>query len=62
MGHVLGPQPGEVVVDLCSAPGGKTSHLASLMNNQGLVVAIDRRYNAIHYDTVVVVVVVVALG
>jgi 16S rRNA (cytosine967-C5)-methyltransferase len=37
----LNPQPGWRVLDLCSAPGGKTSHLAELMNNQGSIVACD---------------------
>jgi SAM-dependent methyltransferase len=40
--HVLDPQPGEVVLDMCAAPGGKTSHIASLMRNQGCVVALDK--------------------
>ncbi|MFO7310469.1 MAG: 16S rRNA (cytosine(967)-C(5))-methyltransferase RsmB [Bacillota bacterium] len=39
--HVLDPQPGERVIDLCAAPGGKTTHLAELMGNEGQVVAVD---------------------
>jgi 16S rRNA C967 or C1407 C5-methylase (RsmB/RsmF family) len=35
----LAPQPGERVLDLCAAPGGKSTHLAQLMNNQGLLVS-----------------------
>jgi len=39
--HLLGPLPGEYVMDICSAPGGKTTHLAQLMNNEGVVVSVD---------------------
>ena len=38
---VLAPQPGEKVLDACSAPGGKATHMAQLMNNNGLITAMD---------------------
>lgn len=40
--HVLDPQPGEYIIDMCSAPGGKASHVATLMRNTGVLVACDR--------------------
>ncbi|HEX4921894.1 MAG TPA: RsmB/NOP family class I SAM-dependent RNA methyltransferase, partial [Candidatus Bathyarchaeia archaeon] len=36
-----GPKPGEGVLDLCSAPGAKTSALAQLMRNSGEIVSVD---------------------
>ncbi|MDO8056219.1 MAG: RsmB/NOP family class I SAM-dependent RNA methyltransferase, partial [Candidatus Hermodarchaeota archaeon] len=32
---ILDPQPDELIIDFCAAPGGKTTHLAQLLNNQG---------------------------
>ena len=39
--HLLSVKPGQRVVDLCAAPGGKTTHIAALMQDKGEVVAID---------------------
>lgn len=39
----LAPRPGQRVWDVCAAPGGKTCHLAELMNNSGSIIATDIR-------------------
>ncbi len=40
-GRILNPLPGTVVLDICSAPGGKTTHLAELMKDEGTILARD---------------------
>jgi len=39
--HLLSAQPGERVLDACAAPGGKSTHLAQLMENRGQIIALD---------------------
>ncbi len=40
--ELLNPQPGETILDACAAPGGKSSLIASLMRNEGLLHCTDR--------------------
>ena len=42
VGHLLDPQPNEVIIDACAAPGGKTTHIAELMGDRGTIWACDR--------------------
>ena len=39
--RVVDPQPGERILDLCAAPGAKSTHLAALIRNEGQVVAVE---------------------
>lgn len=38
---ILAPQSGESILDVCAAPGGKATHLAELIGDQGMIVALD---------------------
>ena len=42
VGRALAPRAGERVLDLCAAPGGKTTHLAALMGDEGEIVSVER--------------------
>jgi 16S rRNA (cytosine967-C5)-methyltransferase len=42
VGQLVSPRPGYRVLDLCAAPGGKTTHLAELMADRGEIVAVDK--------------------
>ncbi|XP_021769324.1 putative methyltransferase NSUN6 isoform X2 [Chenopodium quinoa] len=45
--HALDPQKGERILDMCAAPGGKTTAIAMLMRDEGEVVAADRSHNKV---------------
>ena len=40
--QLLDPKPGEKILDACAAPGGKTTYLAQLLQNEGVIIACDR--------------------
>jgi 16S rRNA (cytosine967-C5)-methyltransferase len=42
VGRAVGARPGERVLDLCAAPGAKTTHLAATMNDEGALTAVER--------------------
>ncbi len=39
--HILAPNPGDRILDACAAPGGKTTHMAQRMMDQGMIYALD---------------------
>ncbi|KAB3535231.1 16S rRNA (cytosine(967)-C(5))-methyltransferase RsmB [Alkaliphilus pronyensis] len=41
VGRIVEPKENDLVIDICSAPGGKTTHMAQLMNNKGTIIARD---------------------
>lgn len=45
----LDAQPGETILDLAAAPGGKTLHLAALMNNEGMLSAVEAIKGRFHH-------------
>lgn len=46
--HILNPDKHAQVLDMCAAPGGKTTHIATLMYNTGQVIAIDKSQNKLN--------------
>ncbi|MDI6715895.1 MAG: 16S rRNA (cytosine(967)-C(5))-methyltransferase RsmB [Actinomycetota bacterium] len=46
--HVVGPQPGETILDIAAAPGGKTTHMAELMQNKGQIISVDINPNRVN--------------
>lgn len=41
IGELFNPKPGEKIVDLCASPGGKSTHLAQLIEDNGIILAVD---------------------
>jgi 16S rRNA (cytosine967-C5)-methyltransferase len=39
---LLNPRPDDVILDMCAAPGGKSTHMAQLLNNKGRIIAVDK--------------------
>lgn len=45
--HAVQPQPGDIIYDLCAAPGGKSTHLAQLIKNEGQILALDNDHDRV---------------
>ncbi len=41
--EVLDPKPGELVLDCCASPGGKTTQLAQIMQDKGAIIALEKK-------------------
>jgi len=48
IGHVVDPRPGEIVLDAAAAPGGKSTHMAELMQNKGQIIAVEANPNRVN--------------
>ncbi|RNA44778.1 methyltransferase NSUN6, partial [Brachionus plicatilis] len=46
--RVLDPRPGHLILDMCAAPGGKTTYIAELIKNKGRIIAFDKIASKIH--------------
>jgi len=47
--HLVAPQPGMRILEVCAAPGSKTTHMAALMGNRGMIVAGDRHLSRLRH-------------
>ena len=45
---VLDPKPKEIILDMAASPGSKTTHIAQLMNNEGVIYALDVKRERLH--------------
>ncbi len=46
--QTIDPKEGSLVLDLCSAPGGKSTHMAQIMNNSGKIISRDIYSHKLH--------------
>ena len=44
---ILDPKPNDIVIDMCAAPGSKSTHLAQLMENKGTLILVEKNLNRI---------------
>jgi len=47
VGHTLKPPSNSIVLDMCSSPGGKALHVATILRNTGVVICIDKTENKV---------------
>jgi len=40
--HLVDPKENDLILDVCAAPGGKTSHMSEIMHNRGKIIAVDK--------------------
>ena len=42
---IMNPNESDIILDMCSAPGGKTTFISQLMNNKGEIIALDNDFD-----------------